>query len=93
MQEMQQRERAIGGQAAAAATSLNRGAKRRAGPEPMDEETLNVSAVKQLLDQLRSDIVTEISPIKLQLTEHTARLQILESDRQRALPGTPTPRK
>lgn len=90
---MQQRERAIGGQAAAAATSLNRGAKRRAGPEPMDEETLNVSAVKQLLDQLRSDIVTEISPIKLQLTEHTARLQILESDRQRALPGTPTPRK
>ncbi|KAH7965007.1 hypothetical protein HPB49_002772 [Dermacentor silvarum] len=59
----------------------------------MDEETLNVSTVKKLLDQLRSDIVTEISPIKLQLSEHTAGLQILDSERQRTLAGTPKPHK
>lgn len=90
---MQQRERASSGQATAAAASLNRGAKRRAGPEPMDEETLHVSDMTELLDKLRTDIISEISPIKLQLIEHTTRLQILESDRQRALLGTPPPRQ
>ncbi|KAL1422962.1 hypothetical protein MTO96_021555 [Rhipicephalus appendiculatus] len=93
LQEMQQRERASGSQATAATASLNRGAKRRAGPEPMDEETLNVSGITELLDKLRTDIIAEISPIKLQLNEHTSRLQILESDRQRALLGTPPPRQ
>lgn len=93
LQEMQQREHASSGQATAAAASLNRGAKRRAGPEPMDEETLHVSDMTELLDKLRTDIISEISPIKLQLIEHTTRLQILESDRQRALLGTPPPRQ
>ncbi|KAH7943583.1 hypothetical protein HPB52_009249 [Rhipicephalus sanguineus] len=93
LQEMQQRERASGGQATAAAASLNRGAKRRAGPEPMDDDDAHVSDISELLDKLRTDIISEISPIKLQLAEHTTRLQILESDRQRALLGTPPPRQ
>ncbi|KAH8021164.1 hypothetical protein HPB51_012559 [Rhipicephalus microplus] len=45
LQETQQRERASSDQATAATASVNRGAKRRAGPEPMDEEALNVSSI------------------------------------------------
>ncbi|KAH8027060.1 hypothetical protein HPB51_001956 [Rhipicephalus microplus] len=89
LQEMQQRERASSDQATGATASVNRGAKRRAGPEPMEEEALNVSSIQTLLEMLRSDVIAEFTPIRLQLTEHTARLQLLESYRQHALLGTP----
>ncbi|KAH6926030.1 hypothetical protein HPB50_012969 [Hyalomma asiaticum] len=64
-----------------------------AGPEPMDQETLHVSDITELLDKLRTDIIAKICPIKLQPTEHATRLQILQSDRQHTLLGTPTPRQ
>lgn len=93
----QQRERAVSEPAPAAtatpaavstpsnAAAASRAAKRRAA-EDIEDEPLTISNLNKLLEQFRAAIIAEITPIKLQLTEHSARLEMLEAGRQITAP-------
>ncbi|KAH6942779.1 hypothetical protein HPB50_010252 [Hyalomma asiaticum] len=74
-----------------AASNPARGAKKRAGPALEAEESLTMSSIiahmTALLEQFRADILSEINPLKLQMNEITARVQILEEDRHQQMQG------
>ncbi|KAH6948308.1 hypothetical protein HPB50_023372 [Hyalomma asiaticum] len=74
-----------------AASNPARGAKKRAGPALEAEEPLTMSSIiahmTALLEQFRADILSEINPLKLQMNEITARVQILEADRHPQMQG------
>lgn len=76
-----------------AASNPVRGAKKRAGSALEAEEPLTMSSIiahlTALLEQFRADILSEINPLKLQMTEITARVQILEADRHQQMQGRP----
>lgn len=98
----QQRERAVSEPAPAAtatpaalstpsnAAAASRAAKRRAA-EDIEDEPLTIANLNRLLEQFRAAIIAEITPIKLQLTEHSARLEMLEAGRQTAPQIAPSP--
>lgn len=48
-----------------------------------------IAHLTALLEQFRADILSEINPLKLQMTEITARVQILEADRHQQMQGRP----
>ncbi|KAH6920266.1 hypothetical protein HPB50_028746 [Hyalomma asiaticum] len=73
------------------AAAASRAAKRRAA-EDIEDEPLTIANMNKLLEQFRAAIIAEITPIKLQLTEHSVRLEILEAGRQiSAPPIAPSP--
>lgn len=49
-----------------------------------------IAHMTALLEQFRADILSEINSLKLQMTEITARVQILEGDRHQQMQGRPT---
>ncbi|KAH6934167.1 hypothetical protein HPB50_021421 [Hyalomma asiaticum] len=97
LRQHQQRERAVSEPAPATpaapaavptpsnAAAASRAAKCRAA-EDIEDEPLTIANLNKLLDQFRAAIIAEITPIKLQLTEHSARLEMLEAGRQTAAP-------